>query len=60
MSAQGFSVGIYRDQDTGRQRWAVVGPADAWYFPRSYGKRAAQTLCRRLNRMESAPCKAAR
>lgn len=45
----GYMVGIYRDQDTGRQRWAVVG-GSVWYFPTTYGRRAARALCRRLNR----------
>ncbi len=46
----GYTTGIYRDQDTGRQRWAVCGPTDTWYFPARYGKAAARALCRRLNR----------
>ncbi len=48
----GFSVGRYFDQDTGRQRWAVVGPCDVWYFPQRYGRKAAGGLCKRLNRAE--------
>jgi len=46
----GYVTQIYRDQDTGRSRWAVLGPRAAWYFPRRYGKAAAHALCRRLNR----------
>lgn len=44
-----FSIGLYRDNDTGRNRWGVMGPACVWYFPRRYGKQAARALCRRLN-----------
>lgn len=46
----GFSVGLYRDQDTGRARWAVIGPTDTWYFPTRYGQHAARMLCRKLNK----------
>lgn len=46
----GFCTGIYRDAETNRQRWAVIGPGDVWYFPTKYGKAAARALCRRLNR----------
>lgn len=46
----GYCTGIYLDQDTGRQRWAVVGPTDVWYFPKHYGRKAARALCRRLNK----------
>jgi hypothetical protein len=51
--AYGFAVQIYRDTSTGRERWAVLGPSDVFYFPRRYGKAAARALCRRLNRMEA-------
>lgn len=48
----GFMTGIYRDQNTGRQRWAVIGPSNVWYFPKQYGRIAARALCRKLNRKE--------
>lgn len=45
-----FEIGIYRDQDTGRNRWAVLDKTSgAWYFPKAYGKMAAIALARRLN-----------
>jgi len=31
------TVGKYRDQDTGRERWAVLGPTGCWYFAKRYG-----------------------
>ncbi len=49
MNRIGFLTGLYFDQDTQRQRWAVIGPRDVWYFPSRYGKAAARALCRRLN-----------
>ena len=47
---QGYSVGKYYDQDNGRERWAVIGPCNVWYFPARYGKAAASALCKRLNK----------
>lgn len=44
----GFTVGKYRGE--GRERWAVLGPTNVWYFPKRYGRRAAHALCLRLNR----------
>lgn len=49
----GYSVGRYYDQDSGRTRWAVVGPADVWYFAKRHGKEAARMLCKRMNRLEA-------
>lgn len=49
-TGHGYSVGKYLDQDTNRQRWAVVGPWNVWYFPTQYGKKAAHALCKRLNK----------
>lgn len=48
----GYSVGHYRDPDTGRARWAVLGPGDVWYFASHPGNMAAHALCRRMNRAE--------
>ncbi len=48
----GYSTGKYLDQDTGRARWAVIGPGDVWYFAARHGHKAASALCRRLNRAE--------
>lgn len=45
-----FSLGLYHDQDTGRTRWAVLGPTSTWYFPTTYGRLAAMRLCEQLNR----------
>ena len=48
-----YSVGIYRDAATGRNRIAVYDSgARVWYFARRYGNRAAQSLAARLNRGE--------
>lgn len=45
-----FETGLYLDQDTGRERWAVLDcRTHVWYFPKRYGRRAAEVLCRRLN-----------
>lgn len=44
-----FHIGIYKDPETGRSRWAVLGPGDVWYFPTRYGHRAAERLRDRLN-----------
>jgi hypothetical protein len=52
--AIGFSVQIYRDTTTGRERWAVLGPTNCFYFPARYGKAAARSLCKRLNLAEAA------
>lgn len=49
MKNQGFLVGVYFDPDTQRERWAVLGPSDEWYFPKRYGIKAAKALCKRLN-----------
>lgn len=46
-----YSVQLYRDNDTGRERWAVLGSVMCvWYFPSQYGKKAATALANRLNR----------
>lgn len=46
-----YQVGEYRDQDTGRTRWAVYASASCvWVFPRKYGRDAARILAARLNR----------
>lgn len=48
---QMFDVGIYRDQDTGRSRWAVLETNTyTWYFPTRYGRAAALAYCRKLNK----------
>lgn len=39
----------YRDNDTGRTRWAVLhSGTGCWYFPERYGKRAAEKLAREV------------
>jgi hypothetical protein len=45
-----FSVGMYRDPNTGRARLAVYCTGSrVFYFPKRYGRRAARALCARLN-----------
>lgn len=47
----GFGIGRYRDNDTGRERWAVVDTVThVWFFPEIYGKKAAERLAAKLNR----------
>jgi hypothetical protein len=46
-----YHCNIYRDAETGRQRWAVLELSTrTWYFPKHYGMRAASALCNRMNR----------
>jgi hypothetical protein len=46
-----YSVAQYRDDSTGRARWAVVHHrSGVFYFPRRYGLRAARALCDKLIR----------
>lgn len=45
----GYQVGKYKDYASGRERWAVIGPGNVWYYPGRYGFKAACALCRRLN-----------
>lgn len=45
-----YTIGQYRDSETGRSRWAVFcGQTRTWYFPSRYGQKAAQALARELN-----------
>lgn len=45
----------YRDQDTGRTRWAVLhASSGCWYFPARYGKAAAERLARQRNAQDRA------
>lgn len=48
-----FKPAQYRDNESGRYRWAVLGPCNAWYFPTRYGMRAASALARRLNNAQN-------
>jgi len=48
----GFCIGMYFDAETMRQRWAVIGPNDVWYFAKRYGIKSARQLCKRLNKVE--------
>lgn len=51
MAATGFTTQLYRDPETGRERWAVLhGPTAVWYFAKRRGKRGALAYCLRLNR----------
>jgi hypothetical protein len=46
-----YQTNLYRDPDTGRERWAVLETSTrVWYFPENYGMRAAVALCNRLSR----------
>lgn len=48
-SQREFYLQQYRDNDTGRYRWAVLQvPSNVWYFPKHYGKLAAIRLLNRL------------
>ncbi len=56
MSGAAFTVGRYRDQDTGRERWAVfAAPSRTWQFPARPGRGPAQALADRLNREATDP-----
>lgn len=45
-----YHCNLYRDYETGRERWAVLHrPTSTWYFPTRYGMKAAIALCRKLN-----------
>lgn len=45
-----YSTAQYRDSN-GRTRWAVFSAVShVWYFPRRYGRIAAERLARRMNR----------
>ena len=44
-----YSVGQYRDSDTGRTRWAVFCNASrVWYFPKRHGRKEAERLLSRM------------
>ena len=46
-----YTAEQYRDNDTGRTRWAVLDrSARVWYFPARYGRAAAQRMAAILNR----------
>lgn len=46
-----YGANLYRDADTGRERWAVLHyESGTWHFPERYGMRAAQTLAQKLNK----------
>lgn len=48
-----YLVDQYRDP-SGRTRWAVLAAhSRVWYFPKSYGLRAAQKLRKELSENES-------
>lgn len=49
-----YVAGRYYDQDTARERWAVLNNTTrCWYFPSRYGERAARQLAKKLNREAS-------
>jgi hypothetical protein len=49
------SAQMYRDPETGRTRWAVLhGPSGVWYFPKRYGRAAAEKLARERNAQDRA------
>jgi hypothetical protein len=46
-----YFAGQYNDPETKRQRWAVVQmPSCVWYFPKRYGKTAAERLAQHMER----------
>lgn len=46
-----YTVATYRDQDTGRERFAVLDTQSrVFYFAARYGRKAAQVLADRLNK----------
>jgi len=46
-----YSIGLYYDQDTKRNRWAVFcSITHTWIFPTRYGRLAAEKLCNKLNK----------
>jgi hypothetical protein len=50
-----YSVGTYRDG--GRSRVAVYcASSGVWYFPKRYGRRAAERMARELNAQDRAYC----
>lgn len=54
MTTPAFTVGRYRDPDTGRERWAVhAAPSGVWYFAKRSGRISASALCHRLRREAS-------
>lgn len=45
-----YHANIYYDNETGRERWAVLHkPTRTWYFPKRYGMAEAARMARRLN-----------
>ena len=52
-----FKPAQYRDNESGRYRWAVLGPCNVWYFPTRYGMRAASALARRMNNAQNTKLK---
>ena len=52
-----YEAGKYLDQDTGRWRWAVCDRNGVKYFPKRYGKLAAELLAYRLNQINLTPNK---
>ena len=46
-----YSAQQYRDTDSGRYRWAVLcSVTSCWYFPKQYGKAAAEAMAARMNK----------
>ena len=45
-----FWIGRYLDPETGRTRWACLDYVSrVWYFPKRYGRDAAERLAQSLN-----------
>lgn len=47
-----YSVGLYKDYSTQKERYAVYcSRTQTWYFAKQYGKLAAERFCKRLNKV---------
>lgn len=46
-----YDAAIWPGNDGERPRWAVACyPTGVWYFPRRYGRQAAESLARQLSK----------
>lgn len=46
-----YEAAVWPGNDGERARWAVAAhPTGVWYFPRSYGRKAAERMAERMTR----------
>lgn len=45
-----YVADIWRGNGAERARWAVLGPTGCYTFPAHYGRKAAESLAKRLNK----------